>query len=276
MEEPMTVRDTRSSADQNFNVQSALVTPGPIPLPAGADARVLMTLIERVAMQRDVDLDRVQKLLDIKDRWERDQARKSFIAAMAAFKADPPTILKNKHVRFQTQKGVTEYDHATHDEVVNKIIPALAKYGFSHSWNVKQDKGAIEVTCILTHVEGHSESVTLISSADDSGGKNSIQALVSAKTYLERHTLIAVTGLTTGGIGAADDDGRAAADASVPLQPDGFAAWWLDVTAAADNGKAQLERAWGGDSYKTFRAYVTLYLPAEWARLKDVAAGAGQ
>ena len=48
-------------------------------------------------------------------------------------------------------------------------------------WNVEQTKeGRIAVTCILMHVLGHSESVRMESAADQSGGKNNIQAIGSA------------------------------------------------------------------------------------------------
>ena len=50
---------------------------------------------------------------------------------------------------------------------------------------------------------GHSESTTLEAAADQSGGKNAIQAIGSTVTYLERYTLLALTGLAT----HEDDDG---------------------------------------------------------------------
>ena len=62
----------------------------------------------------------------------------------------------------------------------------------------------IRVTCVLSHILGHSERVTLQASPDQSGGKNNIQAVGSTVTYLERYTLLAVTGLATA---EQDDDG---------------------------------------------------------------------
>jgi hypothetical protein len=54
-------------------------------------------------------------------------------------------------------------------------------------------------------VKGHHEETTLSSSPDDSGGKNSIQAIGSAVTYLQRYTLLALTGLATR---EQDNDGK--------------------------------------------------------------------
>jgi hypothetical protein len=53
---------------------------------------------------------------------------------------------------------------------------------------------------------GHSESTSLTAAPDTSGSKNSIQAVGSTITYLERYTLLALTGLAAQG---QDDDGQA-------------------------------------------------------------------
>lgn len=161
----------------------------------------------QVAMERGADLDKLQQLMDLQERWEANEARKAFVAAMAQFKANPPEILKGKHVRFETSKGTTEYDHATLADVCAAAIKGLADVGISHRWDVNQEN-RIRVTCILTHKQGHSESVAMTASPDESGGKNSIQAIGSTITYLQRYTLLAATGLAARD--QVDDDGRSA------------------------------------------------------------------
>lgn len=158
------------------------------------------------AVQQGADLDKLRTLMELKREWEADEARKAFVEAMAAFKADPPEILKRKHVEYTTSKGTTKYDHATLADVCAAAIQGLARVGISHRWDVKQDGGRIQVTCILTHQQGHSESVSMSSGVDDSGGKNAIQAIGSATTYLSRYTLLAATGLAARDM---DDDGKA-------------------------------------------------------------------
>jgi hypothetical protein len=173
---------------------------------APADSRALMTLIERAATSPDFDMDKLQKLLDLKERWDANEARKAYTSAMAAFKANAPEIVKDKHVKFQTSKGVTEYDHETLGNVCKEVIKGLAQHGISHRWELAQNDARVKVTCILTHAQGHSESTSLHSAPDDSGGKNSIQAIGSVVKYLERYTLLAATGLAP--MDAEDDDGR--------------------------------------------------------------------
>jgi hypothetical protein len=190
------------------------------PMPDRADAQgsnALMQIIERAANSPDFDPDKLEKLLDVKERWEREEARKAFVRALNAFKAEPPTITKNKHVGYESKGGRTEYDHATLDHICNQIAPALAEHGLSHRWKVEQGQQGISVTCVLTHEAGHSEEVTLTAAADQSGGKNSIQAVGSTQTYLQRYTLLAATGLAAAD---QDDDGRGADEAQKPIRSD--------------------------------------------------------
>jgi hypothetical protein len=176
---------------------------------AGNDSATVMQIVERMMREPTFDPDKIQKMLDLKTQWDATEARKAFAVAMAAFKANPPHIVKNKHVRFVTQKGVMEYDHATHSEVTEKIAAGLCQYGMFHRWNVQQSDGRIQVTCIITHALGHSEQVQMTASADASGTKNEIQAIASTVTYLQRYTVLAATGLTSADMDDSDDDGAA-------------------------------------------------------------------
>lgn len=176
----------------------------------------------QMALTRGASIEQMQQLMDLQERHERNEARKAFVVALNQFKANPPEITKNKLVSFATSKGRTEYKHATLDQVSGIIGAALAKVGISHRWQVEQlEGGRIRVTCILTHALGHTESVPLVASPDDSGGKNSIQGVGSTVTYLQRYTLLAATGMAvrdgsdddaTGGAGTYEMDERAKAD----------------------------------------------------------------
>jgi uncharacterized protein YyaL (SSP411 family) len=62
------------------------------------------------------------------------------------------------------------------------------------------------VTCVVSHRDGHFEETTLAAGRDESGNKNSIQAVGSTLTYLQRMTLKAALGLAA----SDDDDGTTA------------------------------------------------------------------
>lgn len=159
----------------------------------------------KVAIAEKADLDKLEKLLTLHERHETNEARKAYHVAMAEFKANPPKIDKDKTVAFATSTGKTSYNHASLANVTEKISAELSKHGLSASWITKQN-GAILVTCKITHIKGHSEETTLSAPADTSGSKNAIQAIGSTITYLERYTLLALTGLATYD---QDDDGQA-------------------------------------------------------------------
>lgn len=162
----------------------------------------------QAAMNGQLDTQKLNELLQIQKDYEANEARKAFVAAMAEFKAEPLEVRKTKHVKYQNNKGgVTDYHHADLADVVDAVVAKMSKYGLSHRWATQQENARISVTCIITHEMGHSESVTLSAGADDSGGKNSIQAIGSTVTYLQRYTLMAATGLAAKGM---DDDGRGA------------------------------------------------------------------
>lgn len=153
------------------------------------------------------DMAQLDRLLDMQMRWSNEQARKAFVAAMADFKATPTKIEKGKLVRFTTRDGdTTEYRHATLADVVDASVSGMGAHGLAHRWDVAQDAGQVRVTCVVSHRDGHSESVTMQALPDNSGKKNSIQQIASTVTYLERYTLMAALGLAAHDM--AEDDGR--------------------------------------------------------------------
>lgn len=158
----------------------------------------------QLAVAKGADLDKLEKLLNLQERWEKNEAKKAYNQAMSNFKANPPKIDKDREVSYGVGKAA--YSHASLYNVTDKINSELSKHGLSASWTTRQN-GAVIVTCKITHVKGHSEETVLSAGADTSGSKNAIQAIGSTITYLQRYTLLSLTGLATCG---QDDDGKAA------------------------------------------------------------------
>lgn len=159
------------------------------------------TALIELAIEKGSDLEKLEKLLNIQREYNKDIARQAYHEAMAMFKANAPKIMKDKQVNF----GATKYKHATLFHVTQMISAELSKWGLSASWRTAQN-GNIAITCRITHKLGHFEETTLAAPADKSGSKNEIQSIGSTVTYLERYTLLALTGLATAD---QDDDGNA-------------------------------------------------------------------
>jgi len=154
------------------------------------------------AIESGRDISELERLYDLQRQWEADQARKAFHMALAAFKASPPDIVRDKLNK--------QYDstYASISAVVNTTNKALAPHGLNARWEiVEQSKDGMKLACILSHAQGHSERVELWGPMDTSGSKNPLQSVRSTTTYLRIATFEMVTGVASR-VGNADDDGN--------------------------------------------------------------------
>ncbi len=177
-----------------------------------------LTAAAALVQQADgkIDVDKLEALLKVQMQWEANEAKKAYVVAMSAFKENPPEILKDKNVQYHTQKGDVDYKHATLYNVTTCINKALSEHGLTAAWVTSQDNGSVKVTCKITHIMGHSEETCLSAPPDNTGSKNAIQAIGSTVTYLQRYTLLALTGLATAD---QDDDGRTGANQQTAKKP---------------------------------------------------------
>jgi hypothetical protein len=181
--------------------KSELVTQEQSSLPVMAQPH--MRLIE-IAVEKGADITQLEKLMDLQERYEANQAKKDFNEAMSKFQSLLPTIEKSGIVDYTTNKGRTYYDYAKLEDIAKAIRPALKETGISYRFTQTQNQGWITVTCIVTHASGHSETSELTSQPDVSGGKDPLKAIASAISYLRRYTLTGSLGIVVGG---EDDDG---------------------------------------------------------------------
>jgi len=188
----------------------------------------------KFAMTNNSDLEKLERLLVLQERYEANEAKKAYHIAMADFKANPPEINKDRHVNYSTQKGKVEYKHASLFNVTEKINSELSKYGLSATWSMNQTNGSVTVSCIITHAKGHSESTSLTASPDTTGSKNAIQAIGSTISYLQRYTLLSLTGLAT-----CEQDDDAVAKAEEEGKPQAMA---QNGTEQAQNGNLPPQR----------------------------------
>ena len=164
----------------------------------------MLAIIDRAVSTPGFDVMALKELLAMKERWDANEAKKAFVSALTKFKDNPPKIPKNKHVHYETSKGVVDYWHATLDKACEIISHGLQGCGITHRWETAIEGEWISVTCVLTHEMGHSERTTLRGAPDATGSKNGVQAIGSTVTYLQRYTLLAAVGLAAENT---DDDG---------------------------------------------------------------------
>lgn len=159
------------------------------------------------AIQGGAAIEVVEKLMALQERWEANQARKDFNAAIARAKAEMPAVIRNR-------EGHNKKKYADFAAIAATVDPILTKNGLSYRFR-SSDGEKINVTCLLFHESGHAEETTLSGPPDASGNKNAVQAIGSTLTYLQRYSLMQALGLA-----ATDDDDANSSDSSGPISPD--------------------------------------------------------
>ena len=157
----------------------------------------------KLAIENKADITQLKELMDLNDRFLAQKAKTNYLSAISKFQSECPVIKKKKKVSFVSQRtqSKTEYKYAELGDIDEQIKKALFNCGLSKQWKLKDVAENLECTCIISHVDGHSESTVMTAGKDDSGGKNAIQQRGSTITYLQRYTLISALGITT-----ADED----------------------------------------------------------------------
>lgn len=177
----------------------------PAPAPMGEVASIIQA-IERAALDPRVDIDKMERLIQMQERILAARSRAAFMEAFARMQAKLPTIQERGKIEKRSK-------YALWEDINDAIKPILAEFGFSLSFRTEQRDGKIIVTGILGHQDGHEKEATMELPADGSGGKNPVQAIGSSTSYGKRYTAAALLNLTSRDGGEKDDDGRAAGGA---------------------------------------------------------------
>lgn len=166
----------------------------------------MVSMIERIAMDPNSDLAKLEKMLDMKERHDANQAKAAFDAAFSQASAEFPEIPlngMNKH---------TQQRYATLKDIIGKTRPVLSKHGLALSFSTEVDEKHVIVTAELSHKNGHTKRNSLPLPRDAGSGRNAVQAVGSSQTYGQRYTAQAILGLSLGE--DTEDDGAGAGDAA--------------------------------------------------------------
>lgn len=173
----------------------------------------MVSMIERIAMDPDADLAKLERMLDLKEKHEAAQAKAAFAAAFAAASADFPTIPLNG-------RGHGNKAYATLKDITAGTRPVLSRHGLTLSFSIDVGDQVI-VTAELMHKGGYSKSTSIALPRDNSGSKNAVQAVGSTQTYGQRYTAQAILGLS---LGDDTEDDAITAGGSATVSPEQFVA----------------------------------------------------
>lgn len=227
-------------------------------------------MFERLARDSSVPVEKLEKLIELQERIMRHNAKAEFDGAFAQMQGDIPIITERGEIMV---KGELRSRFARLEDILDVVKPILQKHGFALRFraSVGASAGRIKIVGILSHRSGHSEEDEFEAPADDSGSKNTIQAIGSTRSYGQRYTTIALLNIVTRG---ADDDGAKSEKKAGPPPPSGYQDWLDNLTAVADEGYPAFEKAWGS-SKEEHRKALTTQEPLTLAKLKNRARAAG-
>lgn len=172
-----------------------------------SEATALMQIIERAARDPSVDIERMERLLQMHERLVSKQSEAAYAEALARLQPKLPIIQERGFIK--NNSGAVQSRYALWEDIVGVITPLLASEGFSLSFRIAHPDGKIEVTGVLAHQRGHSERTSILLPADTSGSKNAVQAVASSVSYGKRYTAGALLNLRTGEL---DDDAQSTGD----------------------------------------------------------------
>src|SRR6478609_1276872 len=165
----------------------------------------IMEVISRAATDPNVDIDKMERLLQMQERILARHSKEAFADALARLQPKLPVIEERGGIR--DRNGNVQSKYALWEDIVGIITPILAEEGFSLSFRTKSDTSSVTVTGVLLHRDAHSEETCLTLPMDTSGSKNNVQGVGSSTSYGKRYTASALLNLRTGEV---DDDGKSA------------------------------------------------------------------
>lgn len=181
------------------------IAPEPVNAPPADLAMIQM--IERVALNPDVDIEKMRAVLDMRTEMMDRDAEVAFSAAMSDVQSEMRPVVA------ESTNDQTRSKYAKLDAIAKAIDPIISKHGFSKSFGQGEtDKqNHYRVTMELRHRAGFKKDYFLDVPVDAAGmagkvNKTATHALGSTMSYGRRYIKLMAFDIATGD----DDDGNGA------------------------------------------------------------------
>jgi len=147
--------NTELAAKQNTNLTVA------------TDTSTIISVIERAAMNPDVDIDKFERLMAMSERMEAKRAEAAFNQAMSDAQA------KMRPVSADATNPQTKSKYASYAQLDTALRPIYTEHGFSLSFDTGDGAAPdhIRVLCYVSHTQGHSRTYKMDMPADGKGAK---------------------------------------------------------------------------------------------------------
>jgi hypothetical protein len=181
---------------------------GPVSTPpALTEGAAVLSMIERAARDPSVDINKLQQLMDMRERMAARTAEADFDKALTAAQSEMG------RVRTDSNNPQTKSRYASYGALDTALRPVYTQHGFALSFNTESPAPEIvRVVCRVSHQNGHSRSYQIDMPADGKGAKGGdvmtkTHATGSAVSYGMRYLLKMIFNIA---VSDRDDDGNAA------------------------------------------------------------------
>lgn len=161
----------------------------------------------QMALQQDVDVAKLESLMEMQKSWLADEAFRAYAAAMNLCQREMPVVVRDKENKH------TKTMYAQLETIAAAIRPIYTKHGFSLEFSEAECpmEGHRRIVCNIQHEAGHQKQFHLDSMLDDAGTKGAttktpIQALGSTVSYLRRYLTLMIFNIA---VADEDKDGNA-------------------------------------------------------------------
>jgi len=174
----------------------------------------VISMIERAARDPAVDIVKIERLMEMRERIEMKAAEREFNVAMAAAQAEM------RPVGADALNPQTKSRYATYAKLDSVLRPIYTRHGFSLSFDEEDSPKAehIRVLCYVSHIAGFTRTYRKDMPADGKGAKGGdvmtkTHATGAAASYGARYLLKGIFNIA---VGEEDKDGNAPAEREEP------------------------------------------------------------
>lgn len=212
----------------DFGIPGAPVptlAPVSMPVAMAPESATLFQIIERASRDPAVDIDKLERLIAMQERVQKNRAQLEFDNAMADAQEGM------KAIRADLSNSQTKSNYASYAQLDKAIRPIYSRHGFAVTFNTGDaPKDELRVLATVSHRGGHRQEYKLDMPADGKGAKGGdvmtrTHATGAAASYGQRYLQKLIWNLAVGDV---DDDGNGASgDSDVealgtgPRGPDG-------------------------------------------------------
>lgn len=203
--------------------------------PPQTETAAILAMIERAARDPAVDITKIERLMEMRDRQEAKAAERAFNVSMNAAQGEM------RPIGADALNPQTKSKYATYAKLDSVLRPIYTKHGFSLSFDEDESPKAdhIRVLCYVSHEGGHTRTYRKDMPADGKGAKGGdvmtkTHATGAAASYGARYLLKGIFNIA---VGEEDKDGNEPANVATITEEQVMVLRDLIEATGSDAGK---------------------------------------